>query len=81
MLENGKPCPDIYLYACEKLGLAPSECIALEDSPNGVKSASTAGCVTVMVPDLTEPEKEQLDAVYAVAPSLDKVIDIIEEMK
>ncbi len=77
MLENGKPCPDIYLYACEKLGLKPSECMALEDSPNGVKSASTAGCVTVMVPDLTPPEKEQLDAVYAVAESLDKVIEII----
>ena len=81
MLENGKPCPDIYLYACERLGLAPCECMALEDSPNGVKSASTAGCVTVMVPDLTQPEKEQLDAVYAVASSLDKVIDVLEKAK
>jgi len=81
MLENGKPCPDIYLYACEKLGLEPSQCMALEDSPNGVKSASSAGCVTVMVPDLTEPEEEQLKAVYAVAPSLDKVIDVLENMK
>ena len=53
----------------------------LEDSPNGVKSASTAGCVTIMVPDLTAPEKEQLDAVFAVAESLDKVIDIIEKNK
>ena len=33
MLENGKPCPDIYLYACEKLGLSPSECIALRTAP------------------------------------------------
>ena len=81
MLENGKPCPDIYLYACEKLGLSPSECMALEDSPNGVKSASSAGCVTVMVPDLTSPEKEQLDVVYGVAESLDKVIDILEGVK
>ena len=81
MLENGKPCPDIYLYACEKLGLKPSQCMALEDSPNGVKSASSAGCITVMVPDLTEPEEEQLKAVYAVAPSLDKVIDVLENMK
>ncbi len=79
MLENGKPCPDIYLYACEKLGLEPCECMALEDSPNGVKSASTAGCITVMVPDLTPPEKEQLDAVYAVAENLGKVIDIISK--
>ncbi len=69
------------LYACERLGLEPSQCMALEDSPNGVKSASSAGCVTVMVPDLTEPEEEQLKAVYAVAPSLDKVIDVLENIK
>lgn len=81
MLENGKPCPDIYLYACEQLGLPAQECMALEDSPNGVKSASSAGCVTVMVPDLTQPEKEQLDVVYAVAESLDKVEGILEEIK
>ena len=81
MLENGKPCPDIYLYACERLGLEPSQCMALEDSPNGGKSASSAGCVTVMVPDLTQPEEEQLNAVYAVAPSLDKVIDVLERAK
>ena len=55
--------------------------MALEDSPNGVKSASSAGCVTVMVPDLTQPEEEQLNAVYAVAPSLDKVIDVLERAK
>ncbi len=81
MLENGKPCPDIYLYACEKLGLPPESCMALEDSPNGVKSASSAGCVTVMVPDLTPPEKEQTDVIYAAAESLDRVIDILERIK
>lgn len=78
MLENGKPCPDIYLYACERLGLKPENCMALEDSPNGVQSASSAGCITVMVPDLTPPEKEQLDVIYAAVPSLDKVIDILK---
>ena len=53
MVENGKPKPDIYLYAAEQLGLPAGGCMALEDSPNGVRSASDAGCVTVMVPDLT----------------------------
>ncbi len=81
MLENGKPCPDIYLYACEKLGLPPENCMALEDSPNGVKSASSAGCITVMVPDLTPPEKEQLDVIYTSVPSLDKVIEVLERIK
>lgn len=50
-LPHGKPYPDVYLYACGKLGLSASECIALEDSPNGVKSAYSAGCKVVCVPD------------------------------
>ena len=58
MVERGKPSPDIYIYAAEQLGLKPFECMALEDSPNGVKSAVSAGCRTVMVPDLTEPDEE-----------------------
>lgn len=55
---NGKPEPDIYELAAAKLGLEPAECLAFEDSPNGVISAHRAGCVTVMVPDLDEPTDE-----------------------
>ncbi len=66
MVQNGKPKPDVYLYAAERLGLSPAECIAVEDSPNGVRSASAAGCKTVMIPDLTEPDEELLDLLYAV---------------
>ena len=58
MVKQGKPAPDIYLYACEQLGLAPGECMAVEDSPNGVMSAYRAGCKVVMVPDQTEPDEE-----------------------
>lgn len=60
MVAKGKPEPDIYLYAAEKLGLAPENCIALEDSLNGIKSASSAGCKTVMVPDLDHPSAEAI---------------------
>lgn len=56
MVERGKPAPDIYIYAANQLGAEPRECVALEDSPNGVKSASAAGCKTLMIPDLTEPD-------------------------
>lgn len=80
MVKNGKPCPDIYIYAAEQLGLSPSECMALEDSPNGVRSASGAGCVTVMVPDLTQPDEELSGLIYAKADSLHDVITIIEGM-
>lgn len=78
MVESGKPKPDIYLYAAQQLGLVPGECMALEDSPNGVRSASSAGCVTVMVPDLTQPDDELLGLIFAKADSLADVPGIIE---
>ncbi|MGN0655654.1 MAG: HAD family hydrolase [Ruminiclostridium sp.] len=70
MVEWGKPKPDIYIYAANQLGLEPSECIAVEDSPNGIISASEAGCLTVMVPDLTPPERELLPRLYACCDNL-----------
>lgn len=56
MVENGKPMPDVYLFACEQLGEKPCDCAAVEDSPNGVLSAYRAGCQVAMIPDLTEPD-------------------------
>lgn len=79
MVERGKPSPDIYIFAAEQLGLVPCDCIALEDSPNGVKSAAAAGCRTIMVPDLTEPDEVLRSLIYAKASSLSEVIDIIKE--
>lgn len=77
MVKEGKPKPDIYLYAAEQLGLEPYECVALEDSPNGVKSAASAGCRTIMVPDLTEPDEELSGIIAARANSLEDVVEII----
>ena len=77
MVQNGKPEPDIYLLAAEKLGLKPQECIALEDSQNGIKSASSAGCKTVMVPDLDGPSEEIKPLLYDVADGLKDVVRII----
>lgn len=78
MVTNGKPEPDIYIYAAEQLGLKPSDCMALEDSPNGVRSASAAGCVTVMVPDLTAPDEELLPLIFDAADTLADVPAMIE---
>ena len=77
MVESGKPKPDIYLYAAEQLGFRPCECMALEDSPNGVRSAAAAGCITVMVPDLTPPDEELKKLIHSTADSLLDVPDII----
>lgn len=54
----GKPAPDPYLRAAERLGVDPALCLALEDSHNGVRSASAAGMTTFMVPDLVHPTPE-----------------------
>lgn len=67
---NGKPAPDVYLYACEQIGENPADCIAVEDSPNGIKSAYAAGCKPVMVPDLTQPDNEIMPLLYGVADTL-----------
>lgn len=47
---RGKPAPDVYLAAAEKLGLSPAECAAVEDSSNGLRSADAAGMAVVAVP-------------------------------
>lgn len=73
MVEKGKPAPDIYLYACQQLRIEPERAFAVEDSPNGVMSAFTAGLKVIMVPDLTEPDQELRDRLYA---RLDTLSDI-----
>lgn len=79
MVTKGKPDPEIYLTACQALNLPPEQCIALEDSPNGIRSAHAAGCQAVMVPDLSQPEEELLPMLYGCVPSLDKVITLLEQ--
>ena len=74
---EGKPSPDIYLYACDKLGVAPKEVIAVEDSPNGVLSAYRAGCKVVMVPDQTEPDEELKKLLFARLETLDELITLL----
>ncbi|MFX7740030.1 HAD family hydrolase, partial [Acinetobacter baumannii] len=55
---RGKPAPDPFLRAAERLGVEPKLCLALEDSHNGVRSASSSGMMTVMVPDILEATDE-----------------------
>ena len=77
-VKRGKPEPDIYLYGAESLGLRPEDCIAVEDSPAGVLSAYRAGCMTVMVPDLDQPDADTEKLLFAKADSLKDLIRIIE---
>ena len=61
-VKEGKPAPYVYIEACKQLGLMPEECLAVEDAPNGIKSAADAGCRVIFIPDQTqdEPEAEKL---------------------
>ena len=77
-VKHGKPAPDVYLYACEQIGEEPSNCIAVEDSPNGIKAAYAAGCKPVMVPDLTQPDEEIQPLLYAVVDSLVEIRRLID---
>jgi HAD superfamily hydrolase (TIGR01509 family) len=55
---RGKPAPDVYLLAAERLGVDPARCLALEDSPNGSRSAVAAGMTCFAVPDTTHSQPE-----------------------
>lgn len=79
MVENGKPKPDIYLHACAQMGELPEDCIAVEDSPMGVRSAVDAGIRTIMVPDLTKPDAETEKLIAAEADSLFDLILMLED--
>lgn len=69
----GKPAPDMYLNTAGLLGIAPGRCIAVEDSPLGLRAARLAGMFTIMVPDL-RPYTEDL------APDCDRVLDSLEAL-
>jgi beta-phosphoglucomutase-like phosphatase (HAD superfamily) len=71
--EKGKPAPDPFLKAAERLGVEARLCLALEDSHIGVRSAAAAGMMTIMVPDLLEPTDELRDLCAFVACDLHEV--------
>ena len=53
-VKHGKPEPDIFICAAQKIGCMPQECFVFEDSENGIKAGYAAGCFTIMVPDIIE---------------------------
>ena len=79
-VEQGKPAPDIYRFACEQLGFDPGDCMAVEDAPNGVLAAYRAGCKVVMVPDLTEPDEALQQCLFACVEDLGKLKCLMETL-
>ena len=75
MVTKGKPDPEVFLTAAKELELNPEDCIALEDSINGIKSAYNAGMKPIMVPDLLEPTEEIKPMLFALCKDLDEAIE------
>jgi HAD superfamily hydrolase (TIGR01509 family) len=78
--DKGKPAPDPFLKAAERLGVEPRSCLALEDSHIGVRSAAAAGMMTVMVPDLLEPTEELTALCVLVARDLHQVRELVHAL-
>jgi HAD superfamily hydrolase (TIGR01509 family) len=75
---NGKPNPDIFLIAANKIGVAPSDCLVLEDSPAGITAGKAAGASVIAIPDQIELSEELLKGV-TVLPDLEKVCAWIDQ--
>jgi len=73
-----KPNPDPYLLAAQRIGVDPIHCLALEDSHPGVRAAHAAGMMTVMVPDILDPNEEMHDKCVHIADSLHHVMDLLK---
>jgi beta-phosphoglucomutase-like phosphatase (HAD superfamily) len=74
---RGKPAPDVYLLAAERLGLPPAQCLVLEDAPNGVAAAKAAGMKCVAVPNEMTRSLD-LSTADAMLPSLMAVRDNLD---
>lgn len=76
-VEHGKPHPESYLQAAHALGKAPERCLALEDSPTGLRSAAASGAMTIMAPDILQPSPEDRALCLAVVSSLNDVLELM----
>ncbi len=77
-VDRGKPAPDVYLRAAEKLGVDPARAIAIEDSSNGIRAGAAAGMPVIAVPNPHYPPAA--DALALAAATVDGVADITPEL-
>lgn len=75
-----KPAPDIYLLAASKLGVDPAQCLALEDSPTGVRAALAAGMQVIQIPDLLVPDEGVRALGHRIAGSLHEVRGLLQPL-
>lgn len=78
-VEHGKPAPDVFLNACQKLNVQPSEALVLEDSEAGIQAADNAKISVICIPDMKYPEQEYANKTTCILESLHQVIDYIKK--
>ena len=79
MVTHSKPHPEIFLLACEKLGVEPKNAYAIEDSYNGIRSAGAGGLHPIMVPDLLPANDEMKGIAETIQGNLEEVIKYFDE--
>lgn len=72
---NGKPAPDIFLLAAERIGVPPSECVVFEDAFTGIRAAHAAGCRPVLIPDRNPPTAAILE-ICETYPTLSEAVAV-----
>jgi HAD superfamily hydrolase (TIGR01509 family) len=70
-VSNGKPFPDIYLFAAKQLGVSPQECVVVEDAWHGIDAAKAAGMKCIAVTNTFSAEKLK---------KADRIVDSLEEL-
>ena len=75
---NGKPNPEVFLKACQKLGVNPQEAIVLEDSEAGIEAAYRANIPVICIPDMKYPEDRYKEMTTHILHSLDEVINYLK---
>ena len=76
-VKNGKPAPDIFLLAAEKLGIAPEDCFVMEDSKNGLLAAHRAGIRAIGIPDIVSFDEETKEIMFAELETLADAIELL----
>lgn len=75
---HGKPHPEIFLTACQKIDVKPEEALVLEDSEAGILAAYDGHIDVICVPDMKYPEQQFVEKVTKIVDSLDEVIDYLK---
>jgi HAD superfamily hydrolase (TIGR01509 family) len=76
-VSEGKPAPEIFLRAAAGIGIEPSRCVAMEDSSVGVHAAAAAGMLTIMVPDLHQPNAATAALAHYVIPGTARAAQVV----